>query len=323
MARNATKPTFILTGSIAIDRIMSFSGLFEEAIKPDKLHVLSLSVLLDNLVDTHGGTAANIAYNMALLGEKPVLLGSLGKNGTEYMQKLEKLGINTDFVHYSELPTATFTVLTDQNDCQVGGFFPGAMSDTHIAPLKEIEASFVVISAHNPEVMRQQCLESKTEGFRVCYDPGQQVSNVSGEDLKLGVESAEVLILNDYEMDVLLQKTEMTLEKVLSQVPIVIITLGEEGCLLYDKNAKELKPLKVKAVSNLKVVDPTGAGDAFRAGFLYGYVKGYSMKESLQLGCVVAAFAVEHKGTQMHTFSWLTIQERYQQTYGSSILPQV
>lgn len=318
MSKNPSNQ-LILTGSIAIDRIMNFDGSYEEAIKPDKLHVLSLSVLLNQLVDTHGGIAANIAYNLAMLGDQPVLLGAVGSNGRDYMAKLEALGVNTQFIHYSELPTASFTVMTDRNGCQVGGFYPGAMSDEGLQALPEVvnaftaASPFIVISAHDPELMARQVAACKEHQYRLFYDASQQISNLSAHDLQQGVEAAELLILNDYEMEVLQQKTGWSLAELQAKVAVIIVTLGEKGCRIYAESLAT--NTEVSAIPDLKAIDPTGAGDAFRAGFLYGYLRDWSLIESAQMGCTVASFAVERKGTQEHQLHWDAVKKRYQAQY--------
>lgn len=311
----------ILTGSIAIDRIMNFDGSYEEAIKPDKLHVLSLSVLLNQVVDTHGGIAANIAYNLAMLGEQPVLLGAVGSNGRDYMAKLQTLGVDTQFIHYSALPTASFTVMTDRNDCQVGGFYPGAMSDEGLTPLPEVVAAlaqekpFIVISAHDPELMARQVEACHQHGYRMFYDASQQINNLAAHDLQQGVAAAELLIVNDYEMEVLQQKTGWSLAELQSKVPTIMVTLGEKGCQIYSTKNNKTTTATVPAIAGITAIDPTGAGDAFRAGFLYGYIRDWSLVESAQLGCVTASFAVERKGTQEHQLHWDKVKKRYQASY--------
>lgn len=332
-----TPSRLILAGSIAIDRIMNFDGTFEEAIKPDKLHVLSLSVLLKQVVDTHGGVAANIAYSLALLGENPLLLGAVGENGRSYMEKLQNLGVDTQLVHYSELPTASFTVMTDRNDCQVGGFYPGAMSDEGVTPLEDavhtvtlgkksaqkttqklVEKPLIVISAHDPQLMARQVSTCQKHDYRLFYDASQQINNLSGNDLQQGVEAAELLILNDYELEVLQQKTGWTLTELQAKIPVLVVTLGEKGCLIYDSrqaNTKQMSEHQVPPVTNLKVVDPTGAGDAFRAGFLYGYIRDWSLVECAQLGSVVASFAIERHGTQEHQLLREQLRHRLKETY--------
>lgn len=314
MKKDNTKdlPQLIIAGSIAIDRIMNFSGSFAEVIKPEKLHVLSLSFLLNELVDTHGGTGANIAYSLALLGENPVLLSSIGNNGSEYQRKLKNDGVNTQFMHVSDLPTATFTVLTDEKDCQVGGFYPGAMVDHGIASIDAVVAElsselkrdvepFVVISAHAPELMSRQVAECREGQYRMCFDIGQQVSNAPEKLLQDGLEATELLILNDYEMEVFQQKTKHSLEEIISKVMTVVVTLGEKGCDVFSGSLESKQ--HVDAIPDVNVIDPTGAGDAFRAGFLYGYIRDWELEKCAQLGSVTASFAIEKKGTQEHHFN--------------------
>lgn len=153
----------LLTGSLSVDQITNFDGLFEEKIQPDKLHILSISVLLKELKRTHGGIAGNIAYSLSLLGEKPILLASIGYDQAEYMDKLKKMGVNLEHLHYSKLPTATFSVITDRNDCQVGGFYPGAMSDTSTLKLQPFAKKdiFTVISAHDPKKWPSKLLKRR------------------------------------------------------------------------------------------------------------------------------------------------------------------
>lgn len=303
----------LLTGSIAIDRIMNFPGKFADVIAPDKLHVLSVSVLLESLTDTYGGIAANIAYTLALLGEKPILFGSVGKESKPYMQRLKKLGVNISALHWSDLPTASFTVMTDRADCQVGGFFPGAMQDATALSLTKFEKAdvFVVISPHDPTQMAIQVQECKNLGKRLFYDIGQQVSNCSNEDVRAGVEAAELLIVNDYEMGVIEKKTGWSLDEIRNKVKNVVVTLGEHGAVVYENGTQE----KVEAVAGLEVVDPTGAGDAFRAGFLFGFIQGVSASFCAKFGCVTASFCVEHHGTQEHRFTLPQFVQRYKKTY--------
>lgn len=307
----------ILTGSVAIDRILNFSGKYADVIAPNKLHVLSLSVLVDNLVDTRGGIAANIAYNLALLGEKPVLFGSVGHDAKGYMSDLEKLGIDISHLHFSTKPTASFTVMTDSADCQVGGFYPGAMGDANSLNLKAFDPArdFIVISPHDPKAMAMQVAEAQERGFHYFYDIGQQVSNVPDKDVSQGIKKASLLIVNDYEMGVIQQKTKLTQSQIVNMVPVVVVTLGEKGSIVFDHGKKT----EVKAVAVKKVVDPTGAGDAYRGGFLYGYVRSMSMVECAKLGSVVATFAIAKHGTQEHVFDRGSIEKMMKKHYGLGI----
>lgn len=311
--------SLILAGSIAFDRIMVYPGKFADIIQPDKLHVLSVSVLLSDLQESRGGVSANIAYTLALLGEKPILYGAVGDNARAYMAALTELGVQTQHVYYSKLATATFTVMTDQADCQVGGFYPGAMSDAEqlsLAPFKDHQP-LVVISPHDPAQMARQVAEAQELGLRLVYDIGQQVSNVSVADLKAGLAAAEVLIVNDYEMGVLEQRTGLSATDIISRLKVCVITLGEKGSEVYV--AGQAQPIAIPVVPVSKVVDPTGAGDAFRAGFLYGYLRGWSPSKAAQLGATTAAYAVEKMGTQNHTFTREAVADRFTATFQADL----
>ncbi|MES2971310.1 MAG: carbohydrate kinase family protein [Patescibacteria group bacterium] len=362
----------IICGSIALDRIMNFSGRYSELINPEKLHVLSVSILLDKIEETRGGSGANIAYYAAQLGDKPILFDSAGKDAANYIKELAAGGVNTKFVHESSLPTASFNVMTDMDDNQIGGFYPGAMSDasslslrslpgitpssdqpfaskitsgsvqrtkgTPLSPeailapkssgrtdgvipgrlLKQWDGQDVVvcISAHDPKSMRAQTEECKSLGLRLIYDPGQQVSNVAGEDLQAGVDAAEVLIVNDYELGAIVKKTGLTPDAIKAKVPIVITTFGKHGSVI--EGASLPAPLSILATKPAKVVDPTGAGDAFRAGFLYGYLRQWGLLACGQLGSTIASFVVEQHGTQ-HTLDLKAVQARHYETFNQEI----
>ena len=311
------KPNLVISGSIAVDRIMNFGGKYRDLIQEDKLHVLSVSVLLEKLEETNGGTGANIAYNYALLGGEPTLLGSIGNNTTQYLNDLESAGINTDHVHVSETATATFNVITDTEDNQVGGFYPGAMSDSDTLTFESWDDDvFVCVSAHDPAAMKRQVQECKTRGLRLMYDPGQQVSNVPDEDLKEGVDAAEVVIVNDYELSLLAKKTGYSEQEITAEVPIVITTLGGEGSRI--EGSKVEGAITVPAGKPSQVVDPTGAGDAFRAGFLYGYLREWDLEKSGKLGSVLGVLNVERHGTQ-HDITDKDVLDRYEKEFNERI----
>lgn len=311
-------PKLIICGSIALDRIMNFSGKYRDLIKPDKLHVLSLSVLLDKLEETPGGVAANIAYSLAQLGERPVIMGSVGPDAADYMNRLSATGIDTGSVHISKLPTASFNVMTDSDDNQVGGFYPGAMADAEGLTLVPWAGQdvLVCVSAHDPGSMRSQVAECRQHGLRLIYDPGQQVSNSPATSLKAGLDAAEVLIINDYELSVLCDKSDMSAEDIKSKVPVVITTLGKEGSMI--DGAKAGGPHKIPACRPDKLIDPTGAGDGYRAGFLYGYLRQWQLPKCGRLGSVIASFAIEHHGTQTE-LSKEAVIGRYRETFNEEI----
>jgi adenosine kinase len=311
----------LLTGSLSVDQIMNFDGSFESMIRPEKLHVLSLSVLIKELHKTQGGIAGNIAYSLALLGEKPILLAAIGEDQRAYMQSLQTMGVETSHVHYSKLPTATFNVITDKNDCQVGGFYPGAMSDASSLALKPFATQdvLVVISAHDPAQMAVQIAECQSLKKRLCFDIGQQVTILPTEVLEQGLATAELLILNDYELGMLAERLKKTQTEVIQSVPVCIVTLGEKGAEIHSEK-NHWQPEKISAITVEQAVDPTGAGDAFRAGFLYGYVREWSLANCVQLGATVAAYTVEKYGTQTHTFTLSELAERYQQHYQTKLV---
>lgn len=298
---------------------MSFSGRYKDHIRPEKLDTLSISIFLNELTDAPGGVGANIAYSLALLGEAPVLLGSVGPDGLAYMERLAHHGVVIKHVYESKLPTASFNVITDEDQNQVGGFYPGAMFDSDklsFAPWKDTSA-IVVVSPHDPKAMRRQVAEAKEWGLKLCYDIGQQVSNLSGEEMAEGVEAAHILILNDYEMSVLSTKTGYSVDKIKATVPIVITTFGKEGSVIEGANVPQA--IHVGTVTPGHVADPTGAGDAFRSGFLYGFAREWPLKTSAQLGAVCATYAIETMGTQGHTFNWSEAATRYHAAFNETL----
>lgn len=307
----------VICGSIAIDRIMNFSGRYRELIRPDKLHALSLSVLLDKLEDTPGGIGANIAASLARLGEKPVLLGSAGNDAKAYIADLERLGIDTSHVHFSDLPTASFNVITDGEDSQVGGFYQGAMGDSDSLSLGPWQGqdALVVIAAHNPKAMNRQVRECQQYGLKLVYDPGQQVADPA-TDLASGMAEARILIANDYELSLMCQKLNVNPEEIKKRIPVMITTLGKDGSVIEGRDVPE--PLRIGIAKPAAVADPTGAGDGWRAGFLYGYLRQWDLQKSGRLGATVASFIVEKHGTQVE-FSKDAVIKRYKDNFNEEI----
>jgi adenosine kinase len=298
---------------------MHFSGKYTDHIRPEKLDSLSVSIFLESLQDAQGGVGANIAYSLALLGETPVLLGAVGQDGLLYMEKLAHHGVNIAHVFESMLPTASFTVITDGDQNQVGGFYPGAMFDSDslgLAPWKDT-SPLIVVSPHDPKAMRRQVQECRKWDLRLCYDIGQQVSNLAGEEMAEGLDAAEILILNEYEMSVVATKTGRSTEDIKKQIPVVITTLGKDGSVIEGSRVSE--PITIGIAKPAQVADPTGAGDAFRAGFLYGYARGWPLQTNAQLGAVCATYAIESTGTQSHSFTIDSVSARYQASFNESL----
>ncbi len=310
----------IITGSIAIDRIMNFGGRYKDLIDPSKIHILSISVFLKNLVDTYGGVGANICYTLALLGEKPILIGAVGKDAKEYIRSLKNQGIITNGIHLSHLPTASFNVITDSDDNQVGGFFPGAMLDSSALSLKPLiqDRSFFVISPHDPKAMNKQVAECKKYNLRLFYDPGQQVLNSSAKDLYNGINAAELLILNDYELSTLSKRIGVSESSIKQKVPIVVTTLGKKGSII--EGARVKASIAIPTVKPKVLKDPTGAGDAYRAGFLYGYVRNWSLYVCGKMGALAATYAIEYHGTQNHFFTKKSFSNRYKEVFNEKLI---
>lgn len=310
----------ILCGSIAIDRIMNFASKYTDHLDLNKTDNFSLSVFLTGLKNSYSGIAANIAYTLALLGDKPVLLGAVGQEAVQFITKLKSLGIDISHVHLSKLPTASFNVITDGANNQIGGFYPGAMFDSENLTLKKWKKDnvFVVMSAHDPKAMRRQIEECSLYKLPMCYDIGQQVINTSIEDLSLGVSMAEILILNDFELSILSQKIKTSPEILKSKTPIIITTMGEKGSMIEGKKVRG--KIAIKAVKSKVVVDPTGAGDAFRGGFFYGFARGWELEKCGQLGAVAASYAIENSGTQEHNFTKQEFIERFESSFREKLL---
>jgi adenosine kinase len=313
------KKQIIISGSIAIDRIMNFSSRYKDLIKPDKIHVLSISVFLEKLKNTDGGVGANIAYSLSLLGDRPILIGSVGPDAKDYIKKLNKSGVKTDSIFFSKLPTASFNVITDLDDNQIGGFYPGAMYDnknSSFKPWKDKNA-FFVISPDDPKLMNRLINECQKFKLKMLYDFGQQVSNSTPEILLNGIKQAEIIIANDYEMAVLSEKIKLSPNEIKKTVPICITTLGCKGSIIEGKKIK--KTITIKPVKPKKILDPTGAGDAFRSGFLYGYIRNWNLKICGRIGSLLATYAIETFGTQEHHFSKKEFANRYYKNYNQTL----
>ncbi len=307
-----------VSGSLAFDRIVVYDGYFKDHILPDKIHALNFVLLVRDLTERYGGTAGNIAYSLGLLGEAPVVLANLGHDAAEYKQWLERWGVNTTQIgERADALTATATIMTDKADNQMGFFYPGAM-DKPLAtyPTSFSEGSMAILSPGNVTDMMELKKQYVKNAVPHIVDPGQILPALSDTQLKKLIAGAHILVVNDYEYEVVLQMTDWDKEKLLAEIPTVIVTKGDEGSELLTAQGS----VAIPAVSVQNVVDPTGAGDAFRAGLLYGMMKKRSVVDAMKLGTVVASFAVEHSGGQTHTFQKETLQQRYQETFGESSL---
>lgn len=311
----------IVSGSIAEDMIFVVPGLLADHLRFQSERNISVSILSDEHQRHRGGTGANIAYTLALLGEKPILLGAIGKKDEAYLKQLAKIGVDVTQVLRSDLETSAFTVLTDVENNQVAAFSAGAMGDPEnfmrSADLLARTSAFVMISPNDPELMEAQISLCKNYGLRMCFDVGQQVINGSVELLRAGVESCEVLIANDYEMVRIAERLEISLEDLIASVPVCITTLGGDGSRIEGSQVPD--QLEIPIANARDVVDPTGAGDAYRAGFFYGYLRGWDYETCGKLGSTAASFAIEQFGGQEHIFTRDEFAQRYEESFGEGL----
>jgi adenosine kinase len=310
----------IVTGSIAFDYLMSFPGRFTEHILPEHLNRLSVSFLVDTMEKRRGGCGPNIAYTLALLGERPFLMATAGEDFGDYREWLEAAGIDTSLV--KQIPgkfTASFFCSTDQTNNQIASFYTGSMANAAELSFRTIkECGLAIISPNDPAAMVQYAEECRTLGIPYIFDPGQQCARMSGDELKDGASGATVVICNDYEFELLGQKTAMREADVLAQAKALVITRGEHGCSVYTPDGSRID---VAAVSPHRIVDPTGVGDAFRGGLMKGLALGLPYDACARLGSVAAAYALEHLGGQSHAYTWAEFRARYEEHFGALDLP--
>jgi adenosine kinase len=304
----------IVTGSIAYDYLMSFPGKFTEHFLPEHFSRVSLSFLVDTMDKRRGGCAPNIAYTLALLGERPALMATAGQDFGDYRQWLEAAGVDTSLV--KDVPgkfTASFFCSTDTANNQIASFYTGAMA--HAAELSFRTAGrvdLVIISPNDPEAMTQYAEECRTLGLRFIFDPGQQCARMSGDQLMDGLMGADVLICNDYELELLRQKTGLGEQDLLGRVNALVVTRGEHGSSIIRRAGN----IEVAAVTPARIVDPTGVGDAYRGGFMKGLALGAGDETCGRMGSVAATFALEHVGGQSHAYLWDEFVGRYEQHFG-------
>jgi adenosine kinase len=304
-----------LTGSIAYDYLMSFPGHFQEHILADKLQSISLSFLVDKMVKRRGGIGPNIGYTMALLGGSPILFSTVGQDFGEYRDWLEGHGVDTRGVQViADEFTASFFATTDQDNCQIASFYPGAMGHASQVKLTEWQGEpldLVVISPTDPAAMNQYIDESHQLKIPYLYDPSQQTVRLSGEDLRRGVTGAYALFVNEYEFCLIEKHTGLDLDEIKRMVELVVITLGDQGSLIYFEG----KEYTIPAVPPKKIIDPTGVGDAFRGGFLTGLGFGLDLELCGKIGALAACYCLETDGPQSHYYSAADFVTRFRKHF--------
>ncbi len=309
----------VVTGSIAYDYLMSFPGRFTEHFLPEHMSRVSLSFLVDTMDKRRGGCAPNIAYTLALLGERPLLMATAGEDFGEYREWLEAAGVDTS--HVKQIAgkfTASFFCSTDQHNNQIASFYTGAMADAGELSLRSVrDCSLVIISPNDPRAMVQYAEECRTLGVRYIFDPGQQCARLSGDELKDGIVGATVVICNDYELELLKQKSQLDEAAILERSEALIVTRGEQGSIVMTHDGAT----DVAAVPPRRIADPTGVGDAFRGGLMKGMGLGLPYDVSAQLGSVAATYALEHLGGQSHSYSFGEFMTRYEAHFAPLKVP--
>jgi adenosine kinase len=317
--------SLLIAGSIATDHLMSFGGKFADSLVVEQLDKLSVSFLVDDLEIRRGGCAPNISFGLARLGVTPVLVGAAGDDFADYRSWLERHGVDCDSVHISESKhTARFVCTTDTTMAQFASFYPGAMSEARQIELAPIVArvgapSYVLVGPDDPDGMLRHTRECRQRGYAFIADPGQQLAFGEGELIRELVDGAAILFSNEYESHLIEQKTGWSGEEILERVGTQVSTLGAKGVRILSKGEEtiEVDACRVTAV------EPTGVGDAFRAGYLAATSWGCGPERSAQIGCTLAAYVVESVGTQEYTFTRQQFLDRFQEAYGGAATSEV
>jgi len=308
------RPTVVISGSLAFDHIMTFPGSFQDYILADKAHVLSVSFLFDSLRRDRGGVAGNVAYSLALLGERPAVVGAGGTDFGDYRSAFDDLEIDTSFVLdvATELTGSSF-MTSDLSGNQIAGFYPGASSQAHTISVFDLgrDAIFGFVGATTREAMRRHAREFADSGCRLVYDPSQQVVSLDTEELVEGIGLAWALIGSDYEMAIIEQKTGLTVDNLAARVPFVGVTFGKRGSVLR----YEGREVSIPAAPAERVGDPTGGGDAYRAGLLKGLLLGLPLEIAGRMGSVAATYSVEWHGPQEQRYTANEFVVRFDRTF--------
>ncbi|WP_255988244.1 carbohydrate kinase family protein [Chitinolyticbacter albus] len=308
----------LICGSLAYDTIMVFPDRFKHHILPEQIHMLSISFLVPEMRREFGGCAGNIAYTLQLLGDEPLIMATAGSDFGPYAGRLDALGIRRDGIR--ELPeqfTGQCFVTTDLDDNQINAFHPGAMGYSHYNRVNEIAApiDLAIVSPDGKQGMQEHCAQLAAAGIPFIFDPGQGLPMFSGDELLAMIVQADYLSLNDYEAELVVRKTGLTLDALALQVKALIVTLGADGAHIYADGARH----DIPAVPTAAVVDPTGCGDAFRAGLLYGLRRGWDWPTTGRLASLLGSIKIAERGAQNHTFSREMLASQFQAAFGYAL----
>ena len=292
----------LICGSLAFDNIMTFEGRFADQILPDQLHILNVSFFVPTMRRDFGGCAGNIAYALKLLGGEPLTMAAIGQDGGEYIERMKRQNISTRYVvQIDDLHTAQCMIITDRDNNQINGFHPGAMSMAHQNKITaEIGAAVGIISPDGRDAMLQHAEQFVAAGIPFVFDPGQALPMFNGEELTRFIELASWVTVNDYEGKMLSERTGLSFEQISQQVRGLIVTLGAEGCEVWEQGKKTLvAPVKPDAV-----LDPTGCGDAWRGAFLFGLERGWDLVRCAELGNRMGALKIANRGPQNYQLNF-------------------
>lgn len=316
----------VVTGSIATDHLMHFPGRFAEQLLADQLHKVSLSFLVDDLVVRRGGIAPNIAFGMGQLGLYPILVGAVGADFIDYRAWLERNHVDCGSVLVSEIAhTARFVCTTDEDMCQIASFYAGAMSEARNIELRPVAdrvggVDLIIISPNDPEAMIRHTQECRDLGYRFVADPSQQLARMSGRDVRGLIEGAAYLLTNEYEKDLLEQKTGLSDDEVLDRVGIRVTTLGKDGVRITGRG---IDTVEVPVAKEVHAYDPTGVGDGFRAGFFSALSWGLGLERSAQVGTLMATLVLETVGTQEYSVVPDEFCKRIAESYGDAAADEI
>ena len=307
--------TSLICGSLAFDTIMSFPGRFSEAILADQLHNINVAFLTPTMRREYGGTAGNIAYNLKMLGGNPMIMATIGMDGDPYLERLVELDISKRHIRtISKSYTAQAFITTDIDSNQITAFHPGAMAFSHHNRVEEVDGNIklAIVAPDGRDGMIQNAEDCAKKCIPFIFDPGQGLPMFSAEELVRFIDLATYVAVNDYEANMLAQTTGMKLDDIAQRVSALIVTRGERGAEIYADGEK----IDIPCVEAQKVVDPTGCGDAFRAGLIYGLTNGMDLLTSGQLGSLMGALKIAHQGGQNHYFAQTEIADRFKEAFG-------
>ncbi len=307
----------LVSGSLAYDRIMDFPGNFADQVLPNKLHSLNVSFTIERLTENFGGTAGNVAYNLGLLGEQPMVIASVGMDFAKYKDHLTAAGVDVSLLRTIENDsTSSAFVFTDIDDNQIAAFYAGAAKRAYAASINTEGCKFAIISAGNTHDMAALSEKYKASGIKYLYDPGQQINTLTKDALCAQIANAWALFANDYELNQIMQRTGWQEKALMERVEVLVTTFGARGSTILTRD----KVFQIPAVRTSAVIDPTGAGDAHRAGFIKAVLAGLSYEVAGRLASTVATYTVEVYGTQTHHFTMDQVKDRYRKAYGEELV---